>query len=77
MSKIQDRREDIVNQLVMWAMRHGLDGKMAKYDFYMMLNGVEIVSRSTEIAEIQEDRNEFLLKKFLIAKKVQDAPKKQ
>lgn len=70
MSKIQDRREDIVNQLVMWAMRHGVDGKMAKYDFYMILNGVEIVSRSTEIAEIQEDRNKFLLKKFLIAKKV-------
>lgn len=76
MSEVQDCREDIVNQLVMWAVRNGIDGMMAKYDFYMLLSGVEIISRSTEIAELQEDRNEFLVKKFLIAKQVAGCTKR-
>ena len=50
MSEVKDRREDIVNQLVMWAIRHDIDLNEAKNDFYMMLGNVEIMSRSTEIA---------------------------
>lgn len=41
-----------------------------KNELYLLLNDFEIIGRSTEIAEVKEDRNEFLLKKFLVAKKV-------
>ena len=50
MSEVQDYREEIINNLVIWAMRHGLDGREAKFDFYMMLNDVEITNRCTEVA---------------------------
>ena len=45
----KDYREDIVNALVMWASAHGIDSAEAKYDFFMLLNNVEITSRCTEI----------------------------
>lgn len=41
-----------------------------KSSLYLLLNNYEITNRSTELAEIQTDRNEYLLKSFLIAKKV-------
>jgi integrase/recombinase XerD len=70
LSEVQDCREEIINKLVIWAMRHGLDGREAKFDFYMMLNDVEITNRCTEVALLEEDRNEYLIKKFLVAKQV-------
>lgn len=68
MDGLKDCREDIVNALVMWASAHGIDSAEAKYDFFMLLNNVEITSRCTEIAQIKEDRNEMLLKKILNCK---------
>ena len=76
MDELKDCREDIVNALVMWASAHGIDSAEAKYDFFMLLNNVEVTSRCTEIAQIKEDRNEMLLKKFLIAKRVKGCTKK-
>ena len=70
MNETQDCREEIVNSLAMWAEKHGVDASDAKFDFYMILNNVEITSRCTEVAELQENRNEYLLKRFLVAKKV-------
>ncbi len=64
MSEVQDCREEIINKLVIWAMRHGLDGREAKFDFYMILNDVEITNRCTEVALLEEDRNEYLIKNF-------------
>lgn len=70
MEETRDCREDVLNSLISWAISHGIDSTESKYDFYMLLNNVEITSRCTEIAQIEENRNEYLLKKFLIAKKV-------
>lgn len=68
--EVKDCRDEVINNLIMWAVRHGLDASEAKYDFYMLMNNVEITSRCTEVAQVQENRNEYLLKKFLIAKQV-------
>lgn len=65
-----DSREEITNKLIMWASSHGIPPSESKYDLYMILNGVEITSRCTEVAELKEDRNEALLKKFLVVKNV-------
>ena len=66
----EDCREEIVNQLIMWASGHGIPPLESKYDLYMILSGVEIMRRCTEVAELKEDRNEMLLKKFLVVKNV-------
>lgn len=66
----EDCREDVINKLIMWASEHGIAPSESKYDLYMILNNVEITSRCTELAEMQQDRNEMLLKKFLIVKNV-------
>lgn len=66
----EDCREEIINKLVIWAADHGISVRESKYDLYMILNNVEITSRCTEVAELKEDRNEALLKKFLIVKNV-------
>lgn len=65
-----DCRDDVINKLIMWASEHGISPSESKYDLYMILNNVEITSRCTEVAELKEDRNEMLLKKFLVAKNV-------
>lgn len=70
MNEQTDCREDVINSLCLWAGEHGINMQEAKCDIYMILNDVEITSRCTEIAEVQGDRNEMLLKKFLIAKQV-------
>lgn len=66
-----DGREEMVNRLCLY-IESVSDEKIAeiKSSLYLLLNDFEITSRSTELAEIQTDRNEYLMKKFLIAKKV-------
>ena len=70
MSEQTDCREDVINELAIWAENHGIKAAEAKLDIYMILNNVEITNRCTEIAEVQGDRNEMLIGKFLVAKQV-------
>lgn len=68
---VTDGREEMVNRLCLY-IESVSDEKIAeiKSSLYLLLNDFEITSRSTELEEIQTDRNEYLMKKFLIAKKV-------
>lgn len=65
-----DKRAEIVERFSVWAVRHGFDGREAKNDAYLMLADVEIIGRSTAIAECSEDHNENLVKRFILAKQV-------
>lgn len=67
----EDCREELTNDLAMWAQTLGANAREAKNDIYLLLDKYEVTSRCTEVAEIQHDRNEMLIKKFLIAKQVQ------
>lgn len=68
---IRDEREEMVNTLCLYIQSiSDQDTSSVKSSLYLLLNEYEITSRSTELAEIQTDRNEYLLKSFLIAKKV-------
>ena len=71
MSVVQDCREEMINKLCLYIQTVS-DQEMSeiKSVLYMLTNEYEITSRSTEIAELQTDRNEYLIKTFLIAKKV-------
>ena len=68
---VTNGREEMVNRLCLY-IESISDEKIAeiKSAMYLLLNDFEITSRSTELAEVQTDRNEYLMKKFLIAKKV-------
>lgn len=70
MSEVQDAREEVVNNITMFMMQHGIPARDAKDSLYMILSNYEITSRCTELAEMKQDRNENLLKRFLVAKTV-------
>ena len=71
-----DERESLVNDLCMGFMTLGADMAELKNMLYVILEPYEITTRSTAVAEIKEDRNEFLLKRFLVAKTVKGCSKK-
>lgn len=70
MSKTVNCREELIDELSMYLVSQGIDGREARDELYVILDKYEITSRSTELAELHKDRNEYLLKKFLIAKTV-------
>lgn len=70
MSGVQDAREEVVNRITMYMMEHGIPATDAKNTLYMLLSNYEVTNRCTELAEMRQDRNENLLKRFLIAKTV-------
>lgn len=71
---VRDEREEMINKLCLYMQPRTNESMMdIKNELYLLLNDFEIIGRSTEIAEVKEDRNEFLLKKFLVAKKLKDA----
>ena len=76
MDENQDCREEIINKLAVWAANYGIDVREAKCDLYLLLSDVEITSRHTKGVEVQEDRNEYLLKKFLLVKQVKGCTEK-
>lgn len=68
---VEDGREEAINSICLY-IESISDEKIGdiKSRLYLLLNNYEITTRSTEVAELQGDRNEYLLRQFLIAKKV-------
>lgn len=67
---VVDERESLVNEICQYLLPLVSDIADAKSALYIILNKYEITNRCTELAEIHEDRNEYLLKNFLVAKAV-------
>lgn len=59
-------REELRNELCMVLIKNGV--KNAETEIDMILGEYEVQNRTTEIELLQEDRNEYLFKKFLTAK---------
>ncbi len=76
MDENQDCREEVINKLAVWATSGIDDVREAKCDLYLLLSDVEITSRHTKVFSVQEDRNEYLLKKFLLVKQVKGCTEK-
>lgn len=58
-------RERLYNELCMV-----IDDEDIRNRLYIILNKYEIIQRETSIALLQEDRNEFLIRSFIVAKTV-------
>lgn len=70
MSGATDEREEAINEIAIYMMQQGIPVQDAKNALYMILGKYEIMSRCTELVEMQQGRNENLLNRFLIAKTV-------
>ena len=67
--KVKDERDSLINELcVKLAPKYGNIQEL-KNLLYMILNPYEITTRSTEVAVVDEDQNETLLRRFLVAKR--------
>lgn len=71
-----DERKTLNDEICRYLMPIVPDIQDVQTTLYMILNNYEITSRCTEIAELSVDRNEYLLKKFLLAKTVQGCSKR-
>lgn len=69
--KVSDERKKLIEDICNYLMPIVSDLSEVESNLYIILNRYEIMSRCTELAEMQVDRNEFLLKRFLLAKAVQ------
>lgn len=67
---VTDERENLINEICQYLMPLVPDVSDAKDALYIIANKYEILSRSTELAEVQGDRNDELIKRFLVAKAV-------
>lgn len=65
----------MVNEICMWLAEYGLDLQKAKMSLCMIADKYEVFERSTEIAEVQQDRNDSLIRKFLLTKAVEGKTK--
>lgn len=73
---VTDERESLINDICLCLEAHVKDLGELKNILYIVCNNYEITSRCTEIAVADEDRNEELLKRFLIAKTVKGCTKR-
>jgi site-specific recombinase XerD len=65
-------RQELLRELLMILISNGMDDtdiNIIKDNFIIAMDRYEITPRETQIALLQEDRNEMLIKKFLAAKK--------
>lgn len=72
---ITDERENLINDICAGAVPFGIDVQDFKNMLYMICEPYEITNRTTELSEIKQDRNEYLLQRFLIAKTVKGLSK--
>ena len=64
-------RTEMNEKIVSMCMRYNTeDIDSIRNELYIIMNDFEIIPRTTEIALLSEDRNEYLLKKFIISKMV-------
>lgn len=74
----EDMREDLANKICIYIGSRQPEETLieTKSRLYMLLNDYEITSRTTEIALLREDRNDELLKRFVVAKTVKGLTKR-
>lgn len=63
-------RDELYDKVCMMCVGEGCSLENIKNQLYIILSAYEIEERCTEVAVLQQDRNESLLKKFIVAKMV-------
>jgi integrase/recombinase XerD len=68
--EIRDERENLVNDICVRLSDCGIELQELKDILYIAMHNYEITTRSTEIAVLDKNQNEEMLKRFIITKKV-------
>jgi integrase/recombinase XerD len=68
--EVRDERENLANDICYRLNDSGIDMQRLKGIIYIAMQKYEITSRSTEIAVLDSEQNDEVLKRFLINKKV-------
>ena len=63
-------RTELYEKIMMMLLNNGVNTDHIKHKLYMILDEFEISQRTTEITLLKKDRNDYLLKKFIISKTV-------
>lgn len=74
--RVTDERENLINDICIALGTYQLDIQEIKNLLYMILDPYEITGRCTEVAELKQDRNDYLLQRFLVAKTVKGCSKR-
>ena len=61
-------RNELYEKILMILTSRGINAEDLKNDIQIILSGYEVQERSTEIALRNEDRNAYLIKKFIMSK---------
>ena len=65
-----DCRQDLINDILNECISNGIDVDPIKNSIWIICDKYEITNRTTEVAVLDEDYNDNLIKKFLICKSV-------
>ncbi len=66
---MSEARTELYEGILSMCMKHNMDDMDGfKNELYIIMNDFEIAARTTEVALLSEDRNEQLLKKFIMSK---------
>lgn len=68
--QMADYKTDIIGQLAVCLMQHGIDPGDARAEISIILHDYDVVPRTTEIVPYEANATVSLIKRFLIAKKV-------
>ena len=63
-----DAANALLGEIVMYMMSKGIDGQEARTELYLMLHDYDVVERTTDIVPYEGNRNEELLRRFIVAK---------
>lgn len=68
--------EELSDRLLMWASKYDIDLSDAQRDLTIILSNYKIEPKETALVVYTEGKNEFLLKRFLLAKAISGCTKK-
>ena len=63
-----DAANTLLGDITMWMMSKGIDGQEAKAELYLLLHNYDISERTMDIIPYEGNKNEELLRRFIIAK---------
>ncbi len=70
MMEIKDERDNLANDICVRLSNRGVDLQELKNILYISMKNYEITTRSTEVAVLDSMKNEEILERFIITKKV-------
>lgn len=63
-----DAANTLLGDIAMWMMSKGIDGQEARTELYLLMHDYDITEKTMELVPYQGNKNEELLRRFIVAK---------